>query len=861
MERIKQFNLFKNLTDKEIDEITRDLTFNQYEKGEAIISVAGLGKNIYLLIQGKASLIAGGKSGREIILEEIFPGEIFGERTYLGKNTTNTYNMAVAEEETHVVIIPTASLKSYMERYPQFSYNLAQVLAKKVVKLDQKLIEAEEDRKDLYEIVRQKDTEVDLPYQSHVHTRFFEKHSQKIKDLTESGASFIILGEAGTGKYQLARTIFRLSPSFNRIFLAVNFNNPETFQPQVTDKVLTADQVLFGIHTDTTYYSGLVNLARKGTLFLSGFERLDNDVQKKLFSLISRQQDQRLGEDGNSETSLRIIVSSRSTLKALEEQSQIITSLRDYFSEHLISIPPLRDRKKDLPILVDYYVKKFSNELNKDISPLSNMSLKVLVDHVWPGNERELAGTIKRGIVLAEKSILRPEDIHLDFKRIEDKGKIDLLKISFVYNALKNPLSPVAIQWLAAPFFFILTVFLLLGPQDPKTNIGAIYSWALGWPMMVIGSFIWARFWCTICPMGTIGALAKKIKTFDLHLPHIFREYSNWFIMLMAISIMWLEMVAELRYYPFRVGVLLVCIISGAVIFSILFERQTWCSYICGLGGMMRLFAKVSPIELRADKNVCLAECTGQECYTGTDKNSGCPLFQLIPALESNQHCRLCTQCLKNCQYRAINLFLRLPGKELWELKEGSLVISFFIMAMLGALFCELFIDTNVIDYFKESLQFSRGISITIVFTAAVILANLALMFSAVISHFASSDSTKENYSLLGQSYLPLVLSGFISYHVYYLFTLGGKLPAAIADYFHIGLIAQFSFKIPDATIFSFQQIIILLDFVWTAFILFNLARSRTKKTKKIMGTMLSHLVLNGFLAIALVKAQEIHFY
>ena len=193
MERIKQFNLFKNLTDKEIEEITRDLTFNQYEKGEAIVSVAGLGKNIYLLIKGKASLIAGGKSGREIILEEIFPGEIFGERTYLGKNTTNTYNMAVAEEETQVVFIPTASLKSYMERYPQFSYNLAQVLAKKVVKLDQKLIEAEEDRKDLYEIVRQKDTEVDRPTRAMCIPGFLKSIVKRSKILWKAARLFLFL--------------------------------------------------------------------------------------------------------------------------------------------------------------------------------------------------------------------------------------------------------------------------------------------------------------------------------------------------------------------------------------------------------------------------------------------------------------------------------------------------------------------------------------------------------------------------------------------------------------------------------------------------------------------------------------------
>ncbi len=591
-----------------------------------------------------------------------------------------------------------------------------------------------------------------------------------------------------------------------------------------------------------------------------GIDRLPAQTQERLLGLVTEGRPGESSAEQPTRFPLRLLACTRDGLQSLMAQGLVTSGLAHLFAQRTISIPPLRERKKDLPALVDFYIAKYSAEMGRPAPRVPEETLKVLLDHSWPGNEAELAEIIKRGLVLAGRDILQPEHIHLDFKRIEDKGKIDLLKSPWVYRALKNPSFPGVLQWAAAPFFFILALFLLFGPSDPEENIGSVYTWALGWPMLVIGSFLWARFWCTICPMGTTGALVKRIKSLDLPLPRLFKKYSYWFIMLMAITVIWLEMVTDMRHHPFRIGLLLMAILGGSILFSVLFERQAWCSYICGLGGMMGFFAKVSPLELRADRNVCLSSCPGHECYTGTGESQGCPYFQLTPALDSNQHCKLCLTCLKNCSHRAVNLFLRPPGKELWEMRQGSPVVSFFVMAMLGALACELVANSAMPPWVMENTGLSRTAALTLVFTVFILAANAGLLAASWLSGLFSGDKMAGNYMLHGQAYLPLVLAAFLDYHVPYLLTLGGRLPEAIARYFHLEPFSRFGFAVADPAIAGLQKTILLAGFAWTAFIHFKQARGLSGSKAKVAGGMLGHVLYSGLLAAGILWALRVHF-
>lgn len=117
---------------------------------------------------------------------------------------------------------------------------------------------------------------------------------------------------------------------------------------------------------------------------------------------------------------------------------------------------------------------------------------------------------------------------------------------------------------------------------------------------------------------------------------------------------------------------LLLLITAGAMIFSAIFERRFWCRYLCPIGGMNGLYAKLSMTELRAQQGICSATCTTYQCYKGGPQKGegmetdGCPLYSHPAQLEDNRDCVLCMTCLKACPHRSVEFNLRPPGIELW---------------------------------------------------------------------------------------------------------------------------------------------------------------------------------------------------
>ncbi len=369
---------------------------------------------------------------------------------------------------------------------------------------------------------------------------------------------------------------------------------------------------------------------------------------------------------------------------------------------------------------------------------LPKETLKTLLSYSWPGNDLELATTLKRAVLLSEDGIIRPGDISLDLRRVEGGGKINLLRIPALRATVRSPLFPAIFQSAAAPFFFILLVLLFLGPADPVANPGGLFSWAVGWPTMVFGSFLWARFWCSLCPMGTMSYLAKKIVSWEIPFPAFLKYKSDWIVAGSALFIIWLETATNMRSSPLNTGLLLVTICLLATAISVIFERQSWCRYMCPLGGMMGVFAKVSPFELRADRNVCSSQCTSNECYTGTKGVEGCPFGQMAPTIRSNRFCKICGNCVKNCPYGAINLNLRIPGSEIWEMRQTGAITAFLVISMYGGLLTDMLHKMSAYDGWSVFLgDWPRLLKFTLFF-AAVLGCGELVGSVCLISFFAS---------------------------------------------------------------------------------------------------------------------------
>ena len=862
---------FRDLSENLKESIRQKSSLREYPRDSAIVQSGDRGETIRFLISGRASVVIKEEAGQDIPVEIIYPGDMVGEISYLTGRPAPLNSEVVALETCRVIEIPANEFEKIIWSEPAAAVTVLKSLARKVVRLDGSV----------YKYVRKKRAlQALISSQEHLFPDYFvsetvrRRTGKRLEELAHSEKPILITGETGVGKEFVAHALYGASNHHKRIFLCLDLLTPYApDEPTInycelpedsTDRTTEQMRLFFG--TELNAYEdakqetpGYLELTEEGTLLVRSIEQLTPMVQQELLATLQKGTFKRLGGITDQLVDFRLI---GTTNLDASEISQEKHPLLHWLLNNSLNIPPLRKRRKEIPSLARHYISQYSQELHKDVRKLSKETVKALVTYSWPGNDRELATTLKRAVLLAENGILRPQDVYFDLRSIECEGKIDLLRVPAVRSALKSPLFPAIFQSAATPFFFILLIMLFLGPADPKNNLGGLFSWAVGWPTMIFGAFLWARFWCSICPMGAISNLAKRVISWEAPFPAFLKLHSDLIVAASALFIIWLETATNIRSSPFNTGLLLVSILGLAIIVSVIFERQSWCRYLCPLGGMMGVFAKVSPIELRADRNVCASQCTTNECFTGTDKSEGCPFGQMVPSLRSNRFCKLCGSCYKNCPHSAINLNLRVPGREIWEIRQAFAVTAFLVISMFGGLLSDLLHKSVIYEKLTILLpNLPELLRFTIFFVATLAIANLLVLVSAVISSRASGDDTKENFARHGLALLPLVLTGYMAFHLYYLINLGVHFPLVLWQMFQFEIFHQLVITVPPSWTLFFQETLIWMGIVGTLVVGYHLSRGRQANLKDSLREFLPHGVVAFGLGIILIEAMKGFFY
>ena len=232
---------------------------------------------------------------------------------------------------------------------------------------------------------------------------------QKVMDLVTlvapTRATVLILGESGTGKELVAKTIHSTSPRADRPFVPVNTGSMP---------VDLLESTLFG-HVKGAFTSavatkrGLFEVADQGTIFFDEIGTIGVETQAKLLRVIQEREFMRLGGTETIKVDVRILAATNADLKKLVQENKFREDL--YYRLNVINIPlpPLRQRKEDIPLLVEHSLKKYSQENGRDGLRFSAEALKMLMDYDWPGNVRELENAVERAVVLSSGPLLGPE--------------------------------------------------------------------------------------------------------------------------------------------------------------------------------------------------------------------------------------------------------------------------------------------------------------------------------------------------------------------------------------------------------------------------------------------------------------------
>jgi DNA-binding NtrC family response regulator len=233
---------------------------------------------------------------------------------------------------------------------------------------------------------------------------------ETIARIAQTPATVLITAESGTGKELVARAIHNQSPRRGQPFVAVNL-------AAIPDTLLESE--LFG-HEKGAFTGahsrklGKFELAHGGTLFLDEVGSLRIDLQAKLLRALQEREIEHLGGTRTIQVDVRVIAATNTDLRQAIRARTFREDL--YYRLHVvpITVPPLRERKSDLPDLAAHFIRKYAQEFKKDVRGLSRGALVALGAYDWPGNVRELENIIERSVALATRPVIRLDDLPLD---------------------------------------------------------------------------------------------------------------------------------------------------------------------------------------------------------------------------------------------------------------------------------------------------------------------------------------------------------------------------------------------------------------------------------------------------------------
>jgi two-component system response regulator AtoC len=253
--------------------------------------------------------------------------------------------------------------------------------------------------------------------------KMMQKMFEVIKKVAQYKSTILITGESGTGKELVARALHYNSDRSQNPFVPVNCG-------AIPENLLESE--LFGhakgAFTDAIRTKrGLFEEADNGTLFLDEIGELPGQLQVKLLRVLQDGEIRRVGESKSIQIDVRIVAATVKDLTKEVNEGRFRDDLYYRLNVLPIHIPPLRERKEDIPLLTAHFVKKYSQAMNKNVVGLDSKALEALMNYKWYGNVRELENTIERAIVLADRENIELDNLPIEIQNFQEEIRLEPL--------------------------------------------------------------------------------------------------------------------------------------------------------------------------------------------------------------------------------------------------------------------------------------------------------------------------------------------------------------------------------------------------------------------------------------------------
>ena len=435
----------------------------------------------------------------------------------------------------------------------------------------------------------------------------------------------------------------------------------------------------------------------------------------------------------------------------------------------------------------------------------------------------------------------------------ENNEKSDLLDVYFFRDLVKNRfLKPV----INIVFFIILSIIIyygLISEPDLRFMGGIPFATTMIWdvwhPLLAFTILLLGRLWCFACPIGAVGEWTQSVFSLKKKYPEKYRNL--WIAVIFFLFIF----AAERHLFMFtrnppNTALLLLFFTGLAVVMGVIFEKRSFCRYICPIGLVLGVFSMLSAIELRCKSRKTCQDHDIKECVIGSETGKACPVSEFPQTMERNNQCIMCMECVKSCSKGNIRLSPRLPGADIIKsrktyleeayLVHGIIIIFLFVLGMERFQFRNIIINFvrstapfDTMTYYNFFVNYWRNMWAVIIF-ALITLGAAGLMYLSTKAAFG--NNAKQKFIDLSYAFIPLSLSVYLAENTFRLLKGLFYIAANIGSFF--GKIWEFS---PDFDTIDMLQITLLVaGFIFTIWAGYLISKRNSKDENELKQSMMA---------------------
>lgn len=438
---------------------------------------------------------------------------------------------------------------------------------------------------------------------------------------------------------------------------------------------------------------------------------------------------------------------------------------------------------------------------------------------------------------------------------------MNLLSIPWIGAALRSRFYPAIFQWLTTAAIVVIVLSALFGPNNSGQNLGMALAWTVWWPLLPLSFLLVGRFWCAICPFAWLMDLAQNAVGVRLKVPRFLRRHEPWIIAALFVLVTYVDEAWQLHNDARLTGYLLLAVLAVAIFFAAYFERRTFCRYVCFIGGFAANYSRAGFVQLRTDPDRC-RDCRTQDCYEGTKRTQGCPVFLFAPSIADSATCHLCGNCVKNCPRDAIRISIRGTTAELCDMSQPRLTYTLLAGIVMGMVLIEQVALLHLWNPLVEATggllhvdpyawyPLVYGVLLAAFMAAPLIGLALAGLLSQALDGVVRHAEVLQNITTFGYAIIPLALAGHVAHGLYHFLTRSRTVPFAL-----LALVGRFPRGnypgwLTRSAVFQVEIAVLALGAAGSLYVAYRLARARARRSPW------TDLFPHGLLLLALLAAN-----